>query len=124
MRLAARPPRHATSASHVRSALNPHAPSACFHTLDSTYIHVHFIRPQDNGKPIFYSRAADVPLSIDHFRYFAGWADKIHGKTIPVDGPYMAYTLHEPIGVVGQVLGHFEKARLAGLTPKPMSLPA
>lgn len=58
---------------------------------------------QDNGKPIFYSRAADIPLSIDHFRYFAGWADKIHGKTIPVDGPYMAYTMHEPIGVVGQV---------------------
>ncbi|GLC44109.1 Aldehyde dehydrogenase 2 member B7, mitochondrial [Pleodorina starrii] len=58
----------------------------------------------DNGKPIFYSRAADVPLSIDHFRYYAGWADKIHGKTIPVDGPYLAYTLHEPIGVVGQII--------------------
>ncbi len=39
-----------------------------------------------------------------HIRsYYAGWADKIHGKTIPVDGPFMAYTLHEPIGVVGQV---------------------
>ncbi|KXZ48141.1 hypothetical protein GPECTOR_30g237 [Gonium pectorale] len=58
----------------------------------------------DNGKPISYSRAADVPLSIDHFRYYAGWADKIHGKTIPVDGPYMAYTLHEPLGVVGQII--------------------
>lgn len=58
----------------------------------------------DNGKPIGYSRAADIPLSVDHFRYYAGWADKIHGKTIPVDGPYMAYTMHEPIGVVGQIL--------------------
>ena len=37
----------------------------------------------DNGKPIFFSRIADIPLSIDHFRYFAGWADKVHGKTIP-----------------------------------------
>ncbi|KAG2485836.1 hypothetical protein HYH03_015419 [Edaphochlamys debaryana] len=58
----------------------------------------------DNGKPLFWSKAADVPLSIDHFRYYAGWADKIHGKTIPVDGPYWAYTFHEPIGVVGQII--------------------
>jgi len=58
----------------------------------------------DNGKPIFFSRAADVPLSIDHFRYYAGWADKIHGKTIPVDGDFLAYTLHEPVGVVGQII--------------------
>mmetsp|Transcript_28485 Transcript_28485/g.91240 ORF Transcript_28485/g.91240 Transcript_28485/m.91240 type:complete len:392 (+) Transcript_28485:329-1504(+) len=57
----------------------------------------------DNGKPLFFSRNADIPLSIDHFRYFAGWADKIHGKTIPVDGDLFAYTLHEPIGVVGQI---------------------
>ena len=33
----------------------------------------------DNGKPLFFSKAADIPLSIDHIRYFAGWADKIHG---------------------------------------------
>eukprot|EP00775_Hariotina_reticulata_P006904 gene6904-7120_t len=58
----------------------------------------------DNGKPIFFSRNADVPLSFDHLRYYAGWADKIHGKTIPVDGPYWAYTLHEPLGVVGQII--------------------
>jgi len=50
------------------------------------------------------SRAADVPLSIDHFRYYAGWADKIHGKTIPVDGDFLAYTMHEPVGVVGQII--------------------
>lgn len=58
----------------------------------------------DNGKPIFFSRVADIPLSYDHIRYYAGWADKIQGKTIPVDGPYWAYTLHEPIGVVGQII--------------------
>jgi len=58
----------------------------------------------DNGKPILYSRVADVPLSIDHLRYYAGWSDKIHGSTLPVDGPYWAYTLHEPLGVVGQII--------------------
>jgi len=58
----------------------------------------------DNGKPIFFSRVADIPLSVDFFRYFAGWADKIHGKTIPVDGDFLAYTLHEPIGVVGAII--------------------
>ncbi|KIZ05750.1 aldehyde dehydrogenase (NAD+) [Monoraphidium neglectum] len=58
----------------------------------------------DNGKPIWYSRNADIPLSYDHIRYYAGWADKIQGKTIPVDGPYWAYTFHEPLGVVGQIV--------------------
>eukprot|EP00198_Chlamydomonas_reinhardtii_P001619 XP_001690955.1 aldehyde dehydrogenase [Chlamydomonas reinhardtii] len=58
----------------------------------------------DNGKPFFYSRHVDVPFAIDHLRYYAGWADKIHGKTIPVDGPYLAYTFHEPLGVVGQII--------------------
>ncbi|XP_021770357.1 aldehyde dehydrogenase family 2 member B7, mitochondrial-like isoform X2 [Chenopodium quinoa] len=37
------------------------------------------------------------------FRYYAGWADKIHGLTFPVDGPYHVQTLHEPIGVAGKV---------------------
>jgi len=58
----------------------------------------------DNGKPLSYARAADVPLAIDHFRYYAGWADKVHGKTIPVDGDFFAYTLHEPVGVVGAII--------------------
>lgn len=37
-------------------------------------------------------------------RYYAGWADKIHGKTIPLDGPYFCYTRHEPVGVCGQII--------------------
>ncbi len=40
----------------------------------------------DNGKPIAIRSAADLPLTIKCYRYYAGWADKIHGKTIPVDG--------------------------------------
>lgn len=59
----------------------------------------------DNGKPIKYSRAGDVPMTIDHFRYFAGWATKVEGDTIPVSIPNMfTYTLREPVGVVGQII--------------------
>lgn len=58
----------------------------------------------DNGKPYTNSYMADVELSIRNLRYFAGWADKIHGKTIPTDGPHFAYTRHEPIGVCAQII--------------------
>ncbi len=59
----------------------------------------------DNGKPIKYSKAADVPMTADHFRYFAGWATKLEGETIPVSIPNMfTYTLREPLGVVGQII--------------------
>src|SRR5262245_19161607 len=58
----------------------------------------------DNGKPIRDSRAADLPLTIDCLRYYAGYADKIHGQTIPVRGPYFTYTRREPVGVVGQII--------------------
>jgi len=58
----------------------------------------------DNGKPIRDSRSADIPLTVACYRYYAGWADKIHGKTIPVNGPHIAHTRHEPIGVVGQII--------------------
>jgi aldehyde dehydrogenase (NAD+) len=58
----------------------------------------------DNGKPIRETSNADVPLAIDHIRYYAGWATKIVGQTIPVAGNYFNYTRHEPIGVVGQII--------------------
>ena len=58
----------------------------------------------DNGKPLSISRAADLPLSIACYRYYAGWADKVQGKTIPVAGNYFCYTRHEPVGVVGQII--------------------
>jgi aldehyde dehydrogenase (NAD+) len=58
----------------------------------------------DNGKPIRDARAADLPLTIDCFRYYAGWADKIHGDTIPVRGNYFCYTRREPVGVCGQII--------------------
>ena len=58
----------------------------------------------DNGKPFRDARAADLPLTIKCYRYYAGWADKIHGKTIPIDGNFFCYTRHEPVGVVGQII--------------------
>jgi len=58
----------------------------------------------DNGKPISDSRAADLPLVIDCFRYYAGWADKVHGQTIPIRGEYFCYTTREPVGVCGQII--------------------
>jgi aldehyde dehydrogenase (NAD+) len=58
----------------------------------------------DNGKPIRDSRNADLPLVIDCLRYYAGFADKIHGQTIPVRGDYFTYTRKEPVGVVGQII--------------------
>jgi phenylacetaldehyde dehydrogenase len=64
----------------------------------------------DNGKPVGVARAADVPLAADLFRYMAGWATKIEGNTIPLSVPYtpgaryLAYTLREPVGVVGQII--------------------
>ncbi|MFO0790143.1 MAG: aldehyde dehydrogenase family protein [Pirellulales bacterium] len=58
----------------------------------------------DNGKPISDSRTADIPLVIDCLRYYAGWADKIEGRTIPIRGDYFCYTRREPVGVVGQII--------------------
>lgn len=58
----------------------------------------------DNGKPLSESMNADLPLVIACYRYFAGWADKVQGKTIPINGPYFCYTRHEPVGVVGQII--------------------
>ncbi|MDP6477312.1 MAG: aldehyde dehydrogenase family protein [Nitrospinaceae bacterium] len=64
----------------------------------------------DNGKPLAIARAADVPLTVDHFRYYAGLATKIHGETLDISVPYAPgasffdFTLREPMGVVGQII--------------------
>ncbi len=57
-----------------------------------------------NGKPIFESRQIEVPAAAECFQYFAGWADKIHGETVPVKGNYLTYTLREPVGVVAAIV--------------------
>ncbi len=58
----------------------------------------------DNGKPYKVAKSADLPLTIACYRYFAGWADKVQGRTIPVAGNYFSYTRLEPVGVVGQII--------------------
>ncbi len=64
----------------------------------------------DNGKPLGIARAADVELAADIFHYMSGWVTKIEGNTIPISVPYMpgaeflAYTLRDPVGVVGQII--------------------
>jgi len=62
----------------------------------------------DNGKPLKIARIADLPLAVDHFRYYAGWSTKIEGNTINLglqkQGKFHAYTVREPVGVVGQII--------------------
>ncbi|KAI0791845.1 aldehyde dehydrogenase [Abortiporus biennis] len=58
----------------------------------------------DNGKTFSWASRADVPSSIDTIKYYAGWADKIHGSTIETTEDKLVYTRHEPIGVVGQII--------------------
>ena len=58
----------------------------------------------DNGKPGFESAKVDVPFVVSNFRYYAGWADKLAGDTIPVSGGFLNYTLREPLGVVGAIV--------------------
>jgi aldehyde dehydrogenase (NAD+) len=57
-----------------------------------------------NGKPIFESRQIEIPAAAECFEYYAGWADKIMGETIPVKGNYLTYTLREPLGVVAAIV--------------------
>jgi aldehyde dehydrogenase (NAD+) len=57
-----------------------------------------------NGKPIFESRQIEVPAAAECFQYYAGWADKIHGETIPVNGNFLTNTLREPVGVVAAIV--------------------
>ncbi|KXH80718.1 aldehyde dehydrogenase family protein [Sporosarcina sp. HYO08] len=58
----------------------------------------------DNGKPYEVALADDVDGTVQHFRYYAGWATKVLGKTTNISPDYVNYTLHEPVGVVGQII--------------------
>jgi acyl-CoA reductase-like NAD-dependent aldehyde dehydrogenase len=59
----------------------------------------------DNGKPLKLAKRVDVPLTVEHLRYFAGWPTKIAGETLPVAQPNMhCYTRKEPVGVCGQII--------------------
>jgi acyl-CoA reductase-like NAD-dependent aldehyde dehydrogenase len=62
------------------------------------------LETQHNGKPISESRQIEIPAAAECLQYYAGWADKIHGETIPVKGNHLTYTLREPVGVVAAIV--------------------
>ncbi len=85
--------------------LNPHKRAALLWRLaDLIEANLEFIaetETRDNGKPNFESAMVDLPFVVSNFRYYAGWADKLTGETVPVAGPFLNFTLREPLGVVG-----------------------
>ena len=62
------------------------------------------LESSENGKTLREAIGADVEPAIDAFRYYAGWVRKIYGETIPVDGPFLNYTMREPVGVVAAIV--------------------
>jgi len=62
------------------------------------------LEARDTGKPISNARTIDVPRTADTFFYYSGWATKLGGETIPVRGPFLNYTLREPLGVIGAII--------------------
>ncbi|BFZ06585.1 hypothetical protein BsWGS_09624 [Bradybaena similaris] len=71
--------------------------------LERDFEYLASLETLDNGKTLTDARE-DVSASIAVFKYFAGWSDKVCGKTIPVDGNFFTYTRHEPVGVCGQII--------------------
>jgi len=72
--------------------------------IESYLAQIAEVETLDSGKTITESSRVDVPMAADCFRYFAGYATKIEGETVPVRTPCFAYTLREPLGVVGQII--------------------
>ncbi len=64
-----------------------------------------FIETLDNGKPLNDAKVVDLPHSIEVLRYFAGWCTKLNGESISISNPgtWHAYTIREPVGVVGSI---------------------
>ena len=88
--------------------MNPHKRSSLLWRLadliEANADELGALETQDNGKPYFESRKIDIPSVVTNFRYYAGLADKIQGDTVPVAGPFLNYTLREPVGVVGVII--------------------
>nr|QTZ19606.1 aldehyde dehydrogenase family 2 member mitochondrial-like protein [Bixa orellana] len=76
----------------------------CADLLEKHIEDVAALETWDNGKPYEQALNIELPMVIRTFRYYAGWADKIHGLTIPADGQFHVQTLHEPYGVTGLIV--------------------
>ena len=63
-----------------------------------------YLEALDNGKSYEIALTDDIPGAINQFRYYAGWATKVLGQTTPISPEYFNYSVHEPIGVVGQII--------------------
>jgi aldehyde dehydrogenase (NAD+) len=66
--------------------------------------HIARLETLHNGKPITESRHIEVPMAVECLQYYAGWADKIHGETVPVKGTAFVYMQREPLGVVAAIV--------------------
>ncbi|MDE2794238.1 MAG: aldehyde dehydrogenase family protein [Gemmatimonadota bacterium] len=88
--------------------MNPHKRSRLLWNLadlvDANADELGLLETRDNGKPYFEARRIDVPSVARTLRYYAGLADKVQGDTVPVPGPFLNYTLREPVGVVGAII--------------------
>ena len=88
--------------------MNPHKRSRLLWRLadlvDRNADELGLLETRDNGKPYFEARRIDVPSVAQTLRYYAGMADKVQGDTVPVPGPFLNYTLREPVGVVGAII--------------------
>ena len=72
--------------------------------IDAHKEHLAMVESLDNGKPIRETTLVDVPLSSDHFRYFAGCLRADEGEAVMIDENSLSMVLREPIGVVGQII--------------------
>jgi len=86
--------------------------------IESMADEIILVESHDNGKTPFEARL-DVEMVIDTFRYYAGWADKLTGETIPVPGDRLDYTLREPLGVTGHIAPWNYPFQLAGRSLAP-----
>ena len=88
--------------------MNPHKRSRLLWKLadlvEANADELGLLETRDNGKPYFEARRIDVPSVAQTLRYYAGLADKVQGDTVPVPGPFLNYTLREPVGVVGAII--------------------
>ena len=88
--------------------MNPHMRSRLLWKLadlvEANADELGLLETRDNGKPYFEARRIDVPSVAQTLRYYAGLADKVQGDTVPVPGPFLNYTLREPVGVVGAII--------------------
>ena len=88
--------------------MNPHKRSRLLWNLadlvEANADELGLLETRDNGKPYFEARRIDVPSVAGVLRYYAGLADKVQGDTVPVAGPFLNYTLREPVGVVGAII--------------------